>query len=116
MHLSKKKRLKRAKSTRIKIRQLGVTRLTVTRTPRHIYAQVTSAGGDEVLAQASSLDTEIRDQNKGNVSDASKVGSRIAKKAVELGLKKVAFDRSGYKFHGRVEALAQAAREGGLEF
>ena len=91
MHLSKKKRLKRAKATRMKIRELGVSRLTVTRTPRHIYAQVTSAEGDKVLAQASSLDKE-------------------------LGLKKVAFDRSGYKFHGRVEALAQAAREGGLDF
>ena len=69
-----------------------------------------------MLAQASSLDKEIRDKNKGNVSDAAKVGSRIAQIAAELGLKKVAFDRSGYKFHGRVEALAQAAREGGLDF
>jgi len=116
LHLSKKKRLKRAKATRMKIRELGVSRLTVTRTPRHIYAQVTSAEGDKVLAQASSLDKEIRDENKGNASDAAKVGSLIAQKAVELGLKKVAFDRSGYKFHGRVEALAQAAREGGLDF
>ena len=116
MHLSKKKRLKRAKATRMKIRELGVSRLTVTRTPRHIYAQVTSSKGDKVLAQASSLDKEIRGENRGNASDAAKVGSRIAQKAVELGLKKVAFDRSGYKFHGRVEALAQAAREGGLDF
>ena len=116
MHLSKKKRLKRAKATRMKIRELGVSRLTVTRTPKHIYAQVTSAEGDKVLAHASSLDKEIRDENNGNISDAVKVGSRIAQKAVELGLKKVAFDRSGYKFHGRVEALAQAAREGGLDF
>ena len=116
MHLSKKKRLKRAKATRMKIRELGVSRLTVNRTPRHIYAQVTSAEGDKVLAQASSLDKEVRDENKGNASDAAKVGGLIAQKAVALGLKKVAFDRSGYKFHGRVEALAQAAREGGLDF
>ena len=100
----------------MKIRELGISRLTVTRTPKHIYAQVTTAEGDKVLAQASSLDKEIRDENKGNASDAAKVGGLIAQKAVELGLKKVAFDRSGYKFHGRVEALAQAAREGGLDF
>ena len=83
MHPSKKKRLKRAKATRMKIRDLGVSRLTVTRTPRHIYAQVTSAEGGKVLAQASRLDKEIRDLNKGNASDAANVGSRNAQKAVE---------------------------------
>ena len=98
------------------IRELEVPRLSVFRTPRHIYAQIISAAGDIVQASASSLDASVRAENKGNSEDAAKVGKMIAEKAVELGVKKVAFDRSGYQYHGRIKALADAAREGGLQF
>ena len=116
--MSKKRdqRLKRARRSRMRIRELEVPRLTVYRSPQHIYAQIISATGDEVQAAASSLDADIRSENKGNISDAAKVGSAIAAKAIEAGIETVAFDRSGYKFHGRVKALAEAAREGGLQF
>ena len=98
------------------MRELGATRLSVTRTPRHIYAQVISADGGQVLAQASTLDKDLRSGTTGNSEAAAKVGSLIASRAKEAGVSTVAFDRSGYKYHGRIKALADAAREGGLEF
>ena len=116
--MSKKKvsRLRRAKKARMHIRELEVPRLSVFRTPQHIYAQIISAAGDMVQASASSLDASVRVGNKGNSEDAAKVGKLIAEKAKELGVAKVAFDRSGYQYHGRIKALADAAREGGLQF
>ena len=116
--MSKKKvsRLRRAKKARMHIRELEVPRLSVFGTPRHIYAQIISAEGDMVQATASSLDVSVRAENKGNSEDAAKVGKLIAEKAKELGVAKVAFDRSGYQYHGRIKALADAAREGGLQF
>ena len=116
--MSKKKvsRLRRAKKSRMHIRELEVPRLSVFRTPRHIYAQIISAAGDWVQASASSLDASLRLENKGNSEDAAKVGKLIAAKAKGLGVEKVAFDRSGYQYHGRIKALADAAREGGLQF
>ena len=116
--MSKKRdqRLKRARRGRMHIRELEVPRLCIYRSPRHIYAQVISAEGDKVQAAASSLDEAIRGDNKGNISDAAKVGALIAEKAKAAGVDSVAFDRSGYKYHGRVKALADAAREGGLQF
>ena len=109
-------RLRRARRGRIKMRELGVSRLTVHRTPRHMYAQVFSADGGKVLASASTLDKELRQGSTGNVDAATKVGSLIAERAKAAGVEKVAFDRGGFKYHGRVKALADAAREGGLEF
>ena len=114
-------RLKRAKRTRMKIRESNAMRLTVYRTPRHMYAQVIDCqdGGDRILVQASTLDEGLKDGNGGNggnVDAASAVGTLIAERAVAAGVSKVAFDRSGYKYHGRVKALADAARAGGLEF
>ena len=111
-------RLRRARQTRIKIREVGAVRLTVHRTNAHIYAQITSPAGDKVLATASSVDKELRSQLKsgGNRKAAEMVGSRIAAKAKEKGIEQVAFDRAGYRYHGRVKALAEAARAGGLKF
>jgi large subunit ribosomal protein L18 len=111
-------RLRRARQTRAKIAELKATRLTVHRTNCHIYAQVIDATGLKVLASASSMEAEVRTSAKygGNVKAAAEVGKRIAEKAKQLGIATVAFDRSGYKFHGRVKALAQAAREAGLKF
>jgi large subunit ribosomal protein L18 len=116
MNEKKEARLRRAKSTRLKIRELGAVRLCVNRTPRHIYAQVISACGGKVLAQASTLDANLRDGATGNVEAAKKVGLLIAERAKAAGVSKVAFDRSGFQYHGRIQALADAAREGGLEF
>ena len=116
MNEKKEARLRRAKSTRLKIRELGAVRLCVNRTPRHIYAQVISACGGKVLAQASTLDSNLRDGATGNVEAAKKVGLLIAERAKAAGVTKVAFDRSGFQYHGRIQALADAAREGGLEF
>ena len=116
MHQKKTSRMRRAKRGRMKIRELGATRLSVTRTPRHIYAQVTSPDGSQVLAQASTLEADLRSDKTGNVDAAAKVGTLIADRAKQVGVSRVAFDRSGYKYHGRVKALADAAREGGLEF
>ncbi|MFP8966424.1 50S ribosomal protein L18 [Pokkaliibacter sp. CJK22405] len=116
MNEKKVSRLRRAARGRYKMRELGQSRLTVFRTPRHIYAQVFSACGGRVLAQASTLDTELRSGQTGNADAASKVGTLLAKRALEAGVTKVAFDRAGFKYHGRVKALADAAREGGLEF
>ncbi len=112
----KSARLRRAKKTRAHIRHLGVNRLTVTRTPRHIYAQVISPTGGVVVAQASTLDASLRSGATGNVEAAKAVGVLIAERAKAAGITKVAFDRSGFKYHGRVKALADAARENGLEF
>ncbi len=111
-------RLRRARRARAKIRELGVHRLCIYRTPRHIYAQVISPGGGQVLATASSLQPELKSAGgyTGNVTMAVAVGRAIAEKAKAAGISRVAFDRSGFKFHGRIKALADAAREGGLEF
>ena len=114
----KKVRIRRARKTRSKIRELGVSRLCVHRTPRHIYAQVIAANGSEVLASASTLDASVKSdvKNTGNIDAATAVGKVIAEKAKAAGVSKVAFDRSGFKYHGRIKALADAARENGLEF
>lgn len=109
-------RLRRARKARQRMRTQGVSRLSVHRTPRHIYAQVFSPDGDRVLASASTLDSSLRAGSTGNVGAASAVGKLVAERAVAAGVSKVAFDRSGYKYHGRVKALADAAREGGLDF
>ena len=109
-------RLRRSRRARAKIRELGATRLTVNRTPRHIYAQIISAEGDKVLAQASTLDKSLRSGKTGHAEAAKAVGALIAERAKAAGVTQVAFDRSGFKYHGRVAALADAAREAGLEF
>jgi large subunit ribosomal protein L18 len=111
-------RTRRAAQTRARQRGQGVVRLAVTRTNQHIYAQVISSDGAKVLAAASTAEKEVRGQvpNGGNRAAASVVGKRIAEKAKKLGISEVAFDRSGYRYHGRVKALAEAAREGGLKF
>ena len=111
-------RVRRARQTRIRIRENGAVRLTVHRTNGHIYAQITSPAGDKVLASASSLEKDVRSQLKhGSTRKAAEVvGQRIAQKAKQAGIETVAFDRSGYRYHGRVKALAEAARSGGLKF
>jgi large subunit ribosomal protein L18 len=111
-------RLRRARQTRIRIRENGAVRLTVHRSNGHIYAQITSPGGEKVLAAASSVEKEVRGQLKsgGSRKAAELVGQRIAAKAKEKGIDTVAFDRAGYRYHGRVKALADAARSGGLKF
>ena len=116
MNAKKQARSRRARRSRLKMRELGSVRLCVTRTPRHIYAQVISADGGPVLASASTVEKALREGATGNVEAASKVGALIAERAKEAGVIQVAFDRSGFKYHGRVKALADAAREGGLEF
>ncbi len=112
----KQTRLRRALRARSKIRELGATRLCIHRTPRHIYAQVISASGDQVLASASTLDSSLRGGKTGNIDAARSVGQLIASRAKDAGVERVSFDRSGFKYHGRVKALADAARENGLEF
>ncbi len=119
MKLDKKQnRIRRARKARAKIRQLGANRLSIHRTPRHIYAQVIAADGASVIATASTLEAEVRKGVKsgGNVEAAAIVGARIAEKAKSAGVDTVAFDRSGFRYHGRVKALADAAREAGLKF
>lgn len=116
MNEKKKARLRRATKTRINIREQGAVRLCVHRTPRHIYAQIISANGANVLATASTVEADLRNELTGNVNAATKVGQLIAERAKAAGVTKVAFDRSGFKFHGRIKALADAARENGLEF
>ncbi|MCV6591134.1 MAG: 50S ribosomal protein L18 [Marinobacterium sp.] len=116
MNAKKQARIRRARRSRLKMRELGSVRLCVNRTPRHIYAQVISADGGKVLASASTVEKALREGVTGNVEAASKVGALIAERAKEAGVTQVAFDRSGFKYHGRVKALADAAREGGLEF
>jgi large subunit ribosomal protein L18 len=112
----KKARLRRARRSRAKMRELGANRLCVHRTPRHIYAQIISGDGSSVICAASTLDKDLREKNGGNVDAAVAVGQRIAERAKEKGIQAVAFDRSGFRYHGRVKALADAARESGLEF
>ena len=111
-------RLRRARKTRAKIAELKVTRLSVHRTNTHIYAQIIAESGDKVLASASTLEAEVRKsiKNGGNIAAAAEIGKRIAEKAKAAGVTTVAFDRSGYKYHGRIKALAEAARENGLSF
>lgn len=111
-------RLRRAKQTRARIGEYRSVRLTVHRSNSHIYAQVIDPTGGRIIASASTLDSELRASvgNGGNVKAAVLVGKRIAEKAREKGIESVAFDRAGYKYHGRVKALAEAARAGGLKF
>ncbi|MFK8054369.1 MAG: 50S ribosomal protein L18 [Woeseiaceae bacterium] len=119
MKLNKKEnRLRRARRTRAKIRELCEVRLSVHRTPRHIYAQIIGADGGSVLASASSNQKSVADGLKatGNVDAAKAVGKALAERAKDAGIERVAFDRSGYRYHGRVKALADAAREAGLKF
>ena len=116
MSIKNIKRQKRALKTRSKINLLDKDRLTVFRSNSHIYAQIISNGGADVVATASTVESSVKDENNGNLEAAAKVGKLIAERAIEKGGKNVAFDRSGYKFHGRVKALAEAAREAGLSF
>ena len=119
MKLDKKQnRLRRARKGRAKIRELGVNRLSIHRTPRHIYAQVIAPDGGTVVAAASTAEQDVRKGTKstGNIEAAVIVGARIAEKAKAAGVDTVAFDRSGFRYHGRVKALADAAREAGLKF
>jgi len=115
----KKARMRRATRARAKIRELRAYRLCVYRTPRHIYAQVIGPDGGNVIASASTVEKELRksiEGHSGNASAATAVGKVIAERAKSAGVEKVAFDRSGFRFHGRVKALADAARENGLDF
>lgn len=118
MSEKKTSRLRRATRARAKIRELGVARLSVNRTPRHIYAQIISGDGATIVAAASTLEGTVKSEvkNSGNAEAAAVVGRVIAEKAKAAGVSKIAFDRSGFKYHGRVKALAEAARENGLEF
>jgi len=121
MFTKKEQRLRRARQTRIRIANQGIARLVVNRTNLHIYASVISADGAKVLASASSSEAEVvkaigGSGKGGNVAAATAIGKRIAEKAKAAGVEKVAFDRSGFAFHGRVKALAEAAREAGLQF
>ena len=111
-------RLRRAKTTRSHLRDLGVARLSVLRSGQHIYAQAFPCDGSKVLASASTLQADVKEglKNGKNSDAASKVGKLIAERALAAGIGKVAFDRSGYRYHGRIKALAEAAREGGLKF
>ncbi|MGB5299969.1 MAG: 50S ribosomal protein L18 [Thiogranum sp.] len=114
----KASRKRRARKTRARIHELGRPRLCIHRTPRHIYAQLIDGSGDKVLASASTLDSELRKDMKGtgNTAAAAAIGKAVAERAKAIGVTAVAFDRSGFKYHGRVKALADAARETGLEF
>ncbi len=117
--MSKKlSRIRRARRTRAKLTELGVYRLCVFRTPRHIYAQVIGPGGSEVATSASTVEKAIRSEvgYGGNIKAAAEIGKLVAERARAAGIERVAFDRSGYKYHGRVKALADAAREHGLLF
>jgi len=118
METKREARSRRARQTRIRIAQQRATRLVVLRSNSHIYAQIIAPEGDRVLASASTVEADMRKDIKsgGNVAAAEAVGKRIAEKAKSLGIEKVAFDRSGFRFHGRVKALAEAARAGGLKF
>jgi len=118
MFNKKQARLRRARKTRAKIAELKAVRLSVNRTNLHIYAQIISPTGGEVLASASTLDKDVRKDvtNGGNKAAASVVGKLIAERAKAAGIEQVAFDRSGLQYHGRVQALAEAAREAGLKF
>lgn len=116
MSIKKTARLRRARRGRAKISELRVNRLCVYRSPRHIYAQVISPNGNEILASASTVEKAAKAGATGNIEAAGNIGKLIAERAKAAGIDKVAFDRSGYAYHGRIKALAEAAREGGLEF
>jgi large subunit ribosomal protein L18 len=121
MMTKKEQRLRRSRQTRLRIAQQGAVRLTVFRSNLHIYASIISDDGSKVLASASTAEKDVREQlgapgKGGNVGAASIVGKRIAERAKAAGVEKVAFDRSGFAYHGRVKALAEAAREAGLKF
>ena len=118
MDTRKDTRLRRAAKTRARIRRAATSRLCVFRSPQHVYAQIIEPSGGRVLVSASTAEREVREQigYGGNVGAAAAVGKRLAEKAKDAGIRRVAFDRSGDKYHGRVKALADAAREGGLEF
>ena len=118
----KASRMRRARQTRLKIAELGVTRLAVHRTNLHIYASIISGDGAKVIATASTVEAEVKQEladksgKGGNASAAAAVGKRVAEKAIKAGIETVAFDRAGFRYHGRVKALADAAREAGLKF
>ena len=114
----KEARVRRARKTRVRIAEQRATRLVVGRSNCHIYAQIIAPTGDKVLASASTLEADLRKdvKNGGNRAAATAIGKRIAERAKALGIESVAFDRAGFRFHGRVKALADAAREGGLKF
>lgn len=119
----KDSRIRRSRRTRAKIRELGAVRLAVYRTSQHIYAQLIAPTGSEIIVSASTLEKAVKDElvsasvkRGGNVKAASIVGKMLAQRATEKGVTQVAFDRSGFKYHGRVKALADAARENGLQF
>lgn len=114
----KQARLRRAKKTRMHIRKLGTNRLCVFRTPRHVYAQIITPDSASVVASASTVDKEIKSRVKstGNIEAAAMVGKVLAERAKAAGITSVAFDRSGFKYHGRIKALAESARENGIEF
>lgn len=115
----KQARIRRGRRARAKIRELGAHRLTIHRTSQHIYAQIIAPTGEQVLTSASTLDKAVKSEitgSTGNAAAASVVGKYIAERAKEAGIDRVAFDRSGFRYHGRVKALAEAAREVGLQF
>jgi len=114
----KQARLRRARRARFKIRELGVHRLCIHRTPKHMYAQIIAPSGDAVLAAASTVEKDLNSAggHNGNADAAARVGQAIAERARQAGIEQVAFDRSGFRYHGRVKALADAAREHGLQF
>lgn len=115
----KQSRIRRSRKARAKIRELGVHRLTIFRTPQHIYAQVIAPNGGEVVAAASTTEKSLRQSlsgHSGNIAAAAAIGKTIAERAKQAGIESVAFDRAGFKYHGRVKALADAARDSGLNF
>ena len=112
----KQSRLRRARRTRARIAEARVNRLCIFRTPRHIYAQIIAPCGSTTVAAASTVAKDFRGQGTGNVEAARRVGALIAERAKAAGVESVAFDRAGFKYHGRVQALAEAAREAGLQF
>ena len=116
MAIKSVKRYKRALKTRSKIALTSNNRLTIFRSNHHIYAQIMTNKGAEVLVSASTSESNLKSDNNGNIEAASRIGKAIAERALEKGIDKVSFDRSGYKYHGRVKALAEAAREAGLSF
>ena len=116
MNTKTKARLRRARKSRVQLRTAGSVRLSVHRTPRHIYAQVISGDSKTVLAQASTLDKDLRAGATGNITAAAAVGKLVAERAKKAGVEQVVFDRGAYLYHGRVKALAEAAREAGLSF
>ncbi|MBV1882956.1 MAG: 50S ribosomal protein L18 [Pseudomonadales bacterium] len=116
MSTKKTARIRRAKRARFKMRELGVDRLCVFRTSQHIYAQVISGNGATIIASASTVEADMRSGYGGNAEAAAVIGAKIAERAAAKGVSKVAFDRSGFKYHGRIKALAEAARGNGLDF